>query len=138
MSNTIIPTLSTDGYVYDTKLKLNYLYHYFLVAEHSQSTLYINRAVSLNHLLEKYADDIPELREQVELSLQSLLSKYFDQVETIVEIKTNPTTKREDIYIAIKVTDNNTTATLKESIDIDTNRIIKQGYKETKLWEIQD
>lgn len=124
-----VPTMSTDGALFDNDLKVSRLFTYFLIAEHSQSYFYTNKVKSLKYIASKFNDD-KELVSLIKDALKELYDRYFKDTE--VEVKLERI--REDspaIMLHINVNtytvDKNKKLTLARSIELE-NRILK--YKD--------
>lgn len=132
----VVPSLDTDGFTSDVKVMLRRLYNYFLISEHSQTITYKESPVSLNHLLELYIDDLTILKIKTEDVLQIYLNKYFDTVEVHITIKDSEVTDTPSMDIAIKVSNNNHSTTLLDSVDISKDLAVRNGYVYSKLVRI--
>lgn len=80
-----VPTLSTDGWVFDPLNKANYLMSYFFEADYNQTQFYLNNVSSLTYLLYLYGNDPTEFASQLESTLLEYLGRYLNNV--VVEAK---------------------------------------------------
>lgn len=100
-----VPTLSTDGWVYNTEKKADYLLAHFLVSEHSQDPFF-DRIASFTWLLANHGEDMVTLASQTEQTLIDYLKAYFPRVDCQVrteQIDGNPNTWR--IRMGVTITD---------------------------------
>lgn len=81
----VLPTLTTSGWVRDTAQKADFLFSYFLVSDRSQSILGMDGVQSLPFLLKSGRDE-RQIRDEVERSLLTLFSAYFDAADCSVTI----------------------------------------------------
>ena len=103
---TVVPTLSTDGWLTTVDKKADKLLSYFFLSEHSQSVLYYGSVVSLPYLIATHGSTPDTLRQEIGVNLGSLLSSFFEDVKYNVKIiEGNVQDSTYDIVLSASVVD---------------------------------
>lgn len=101
MATHPVPTLSLRGWAEETAEKADRLLAYFFTSDYRQSKSWFGEIASFQYTLEQHQHDEIRLRQVLELSLGSLLERYFDAVDITVTVKEldkeNPD-KREIVF----------------------------------------
>ena len=79
--STIVPTLSSVGWVTQLAEKADRLFAYYMTSEFSQSTLCYGHVTSLTYHIQQYGNDAILLKKRVEEDLTQYLSRYFDNLD---------------------------------------------------------
>lgn len=92
-----VPTLSAKGLVYGIVEKTDILMAHFFASDANQDFLYKDKIANLAILLQQAGNDIPKLKENLRISLQQYLGRYFEVVVVNVDddIATNPSNRIE-------------------------------------------
>lgn len=123
--DTVIPTLSPDGWVQSASLKLDYLLSHFFLSEYSASYLHYGQIASLPWIIATYSQDATRMSKECESTLESYLSSYYDKVKVRVDIKESDTGKAKMILkIAVKTKDG-IGVTREDLAEIEGSRILK-------------
>jgi hypothetical protein len=122
---TFVPSLDEAGWVNTPLLMGDRLLSYFFIADYSQTELYNGNVSSLPYLITEYQGNLSGLLSGVTATLQTLFSRYFNNV--IIETNNVPNTTNSSligfsIYIAYTGTDG-VTYTLSNIIEV-TNSLI--------------
>jgi hypothetical protein len=82
--STLIPALSGEGWIRDTKAKMRTMFAHALVSDHSQSTIYETNITSLNYTIAQYNDNKESMASAMAASLTEYYSRVFSNVDVIV------------------------------------------------------
>lgn len=88
-----LPSLSPSGWVEDVAVKADKVVSYFLVAEASQSNWFRHEIQSFVEILRANHTEEAKLGEGVRRGLDTLLRRYFDNVDVDVTITENGSDK---------------------------------------------
>lgn len=94
-------TLDSKGVVTDPYQKIQLLLSYIVVNQQSQSTIFNSSIISISDIIRKYGQNKHMLKNTLETSLKTLFSRYFDNVEIVVNIKDATTDNKESYTLAI-------------------------------------
>ena len=78
--NSVVPSLSTQGWLSTIGEKTDRIIGYFFANEYSQSVSYYGHIASLQYLIAMYKSYIIDLKEAIYSTLNKLLSVYFESV----------------------------------------------------------
>lgn len=85
-----VPTMSTQGLVYDSSNKIDKLLAHAFVSDYNQTYLYYGKITSLAAYIAQGGSRSDEVIGKVQQGLASYLSKYYTNVDVTVEQVTNP------------------------------------------------
>ena len=91
-SKAPVPALSDDGWVYSNDKVTDYLLCHFFESEYSQTYIYDKRISSLPYLLFRNNDNPTELCREIQSTLESYFSRYFNDVD----VEVSDTTPNKD------------------------------------------
>lgn len=104
---TPLPTLSTDGWISNTKKKIDRLLTHFWLSEYSATETYKGNIASLPWLVQTYSRNMRELENATQRTLQSYFERYFPVAKvTVVVSETTKGSNKYNINMNIEVTDN--------------------------------
>lgn len=84
---TMVPTLSSIGWIDTIEEKGDHVLSYFITSEYSQSVLYHGKISSLQWLVQRYGKNEVDLEREVTEILDELLTRYFgDDTEISVTV----------------------------------------------------
>lgn len=83
----VIPSLSEQGWITESKKILNNLVSYYILTDAAQSLAYQNNLINLPETYYKYINDPDGMASAVTRDLESLLSRYFQLVDVETETK---------------------------------------------------
>ncbi len=83
----VIPSLSEQGWITESKKILNNLVSYYILTDAAQSLAYQNNLINLPETYYKYINDPDGMASAVTRDLESLLSRYFQMVDVETETK---------------------------------------------------
>lgn len=83
------PTLSTDGWVYGTKARLDVMFSDFLIAAYSQYPI-AKVEQSLPYLIARYQDDFTGLGAATTSVLRAYLETKFNNVQVVCTVRPTP------------------------------------------------
>jgi len=83
----VIPSLSEQGWITESKKILNNLVSYYILTDAAQSLAYQNNLINLPETYYKYINDPDGMASAVARDLESLLSRYFQLVDVETETK---------------------------------------------------
>lgn len=84
---TMVPTLSSIGWVDTIEEKGDHVLSYFITSEYSQSVLYHGKIASLQWLVQRYGKSEVDLEREITDTLDDLMSRYFgDATEVDVTV----------------------------------------------------
>ncbi len=72
-----VPTCSTQGFVTDSKNKINFLLAHFFLSLHSQTALYPNEVTSWSKIIQETSNQPELLVERLQLRLQAYIGRYY-------------------------------------------------------------
>lgn len=81
MNNIPVPTLSTDGWVYDSLHIADHLMSDFFLSEYSQTALYPKEVASLPYIIELNKEYPDKVADAIQERLSTYFSRYFSNVE---------------------------------------------------------
>lgn len=102
MPNTPVPTLSSDGWVRSSVMRLDYLLSHFFLSEYSQSYMNYGNVASLPYILAINKADKDKLTTDVDQVLRAYLSRYFKEVKVKVWLEGDTDVK---LHIALSCLD---------------------------------
>jgi hypothetical protein len=109
MTVTVVPTLSTFGWVTSVPEKIDFLLTHFFVSDKYQSTLYKGNISNAQAIIQQYGNNITGITNALRDTLGSYLSRYFSNVNISVGYTdadpVNSSTKVE-VQIGILFTEN--------------------------------
>ena len=124
--NSIVPSLSTQGWLSTIGEKTDRIIGYFFANEYSQSVSYYGHIASLQYLIAMYKSYIIELKEAIHNTLNKLLSVYFESVQ--VEVKIEPDKDKESnytIFMSARIIDNGQSYQARRLIDVKYSIVLK-------------
>lgn len=83
----VIPSLSENGWITESKKILNNLVSYYILTDAAQSLAYQGNLINLPETYYKYINDPDGMANAVSRDLESLLSRYFQMVDVETEAK---------------------------------------------------
>lgn len=86
-SKNVLPTFTSEGWLKHTPKVFDQMYADFLLSEASQTAYFPMLVASFPDILQRYREDPVRVAENVEISLQRLLTTQFNQVRVDVEAK---------------------------------------------------
>lgn len=104
----VIPTLTEDSWlpVSSKNSSLGVLFSYFLYSDYNQSETFVDRVVSLPHLLMKAGSDVNSFTEILQNTLQEYIGRYFPVVYCEVKDKSpSKISASATVSIFLSVTD---------------------------------
>lgn len=100
------PSLSEDSWVDSPVKQADYLFSTFFVADYSQTYLYKDKVSSLPYILQNNTGDVTRTCTEVQTTLSSYFSRYFNNVVVEVTEVPNPeATSKAQISIYVKFAD---------------------------------
>lgn len=128
----LLPTLSDDGWVSDSRKKADYLLAHFFESDYSQTALYLGNVSSLSWVMQEGNNDMPKTVRLLRDTINDYLSRYFESVETEVSVnEANQPSSYVYLNIYIGFTDSEgkeyTLSRLLETIDGKLNKVIKNN-----------
>lgn len=124
-SNVPLPTLSADGWVYNTQKKADYLLGHFLVSEKSQDPFF-TEVTSFPWLIATYGDSEIDLATNTEEALKNYLSVYYTTAKvscTVETIDGNPNLLRLIIRASIIDADG-TTFDMNNVLKVENSKVV--------------
>lgn len=128
----LLPTLSSDDWVTDTRKKADYILAHFFESDYSQTSLYLGHVSSLAWVIHEGNGDMSKTENLLTSTLKLYLERYFQTV--VVEVKVN--TKNQpssyvylDLYISFNDEDGiqHTLYRMLELLDGKLSRVITQN-----------
>lgn len=115
----VIPSLSEQGWITESKKILNNLVSYYILTDAAQSLAYQNNLINLPETYYKYINDPDGMASAVTRDLESLLSRYFQMVDVETEAKDLGDSRYAILIYASVVDDTNTKIELSRVTQID-------------------
>lgn len=103
----VIPSLTEEGWVTDSRKILDYLLAYYILSDTSQSISYQGNIINLPETYYRNINDPTGMMTGVRDDLDKLLSKYFTSVELTVEVKELTKSKYGILIYAAVIDENN-------------------------------
>jgi len=91
----VIPTLSLDGCIATSDIKIVKIFEHFLASEKDQSNIFNGYIASLKFILDEYSN-ANDIEEGITLTLTGLYNRYFDSVD--VEVNVDDNDDKESTY----------------------------------------
>lgn len=106
MNLTPMPSMSTDGWVYDSVHIVDYMMSHFFLAEFSQTALYPGTISSIQYLIEKNQGSPSRTAQAIKETLTLYFERYFKEVTVQTQHRPDATDDtRASIDIFIEYTD---------------------------------
>ena len=103
---TPVPTLSTQGLIYDSANKFDTLLSHILVADVNQSYLYQGHVRSLAGAIQKGSGDRIALEQSLTMLFQNYFARYYEEVTVETKVTAHEdSTQLLDFEIIINVTE---------------------------------
>lgn len=103
-TSTPVPTMSTQGWVFDPNTRFDYLLSHFFESDYNQTQLYKGGVTSLPRILEKHGNHIAGVCYGLEQELTSYLQRYYTAVEVTVIVDGDTTVNpQSQITLDIRV-----------------------------------
>lgn len=115
----VIPSLSEQGWITESKKILNNLVSYYILTDAAQSLAYQNNLINLPETYYKYINDPDGMASAVTRDLESLLSRYFQMVDVESEAKDLGDSRYAILIYASVVDETNTKIELSRVTQID-------------------
>lgn len=115
----VIPSLSEQGWITESKKILNNLVSYYILTDAAQSLAYQNNLINLPETYYKYINDPDGMASAVTRDLESLLSRYFQMVDVETEAKDLGDSRYAILIYASVVDETNTKIELSRVTQID-------------------
>lgn len=115
----VIPSLSEQGWITESKKILNNLVSYYILTDAAQSLAYQNNLINLPETYYKYINDPDGMASAVTRDLESLLSRYFQMVDVETETKDLGDSRYAILIYASVVDETNTKIELSRVTQID-------------------
>lgn len=103
MQPSVMPSLSSKGWVYSTAEKADYLISHFFVSEYSQSLIYNGNVASFPWIIQKNQSDMLGVVRDLEITLELYFGRYFNNVvvqASYQEVPPNSGVVRIDLYVS--------------------------------------
>ena len=94
----IIPVLGPEGYVTDIKVKLQKLMAHLLLADASQSTIYLGNVISVPAIVKEFQSEPERLTRTLEDKLAQVFTRNFDRCNVRVT-----TTELEKDFLSLQI-----------------------------------
>ena len=126
---TVVPSVSTQGWLTIPGEKADRLLSYFFSSEYSQTKSYYGRISSLPFLIASYQNRLDDLKVAISKDLNALMASFFDKV--LIEVDVVPDDSSETRYtikLSAKIIDDEVSYELARVIRIKDsviNKIIK-------------
>lgn len=127
MQPTVLPSLSTDGWVFSTAEKADYLISHFFVAEYSQTQLYVDNVASFPKIIQNNQGNMNATASELRATLENYFSRYFSKVivETShIEVPEKSGKIQLNLYVSF-VDHENKTFVLSRLVEINDTKIEK-------------
>lgn len=99
---TPIPTLDTQGWVYEASPKIDYALSYFIMTDAKQSNIYEDNISSLQKIVQEYSGDPLQTGEQISRTIQAYLGRYYENVTAEARWElTNPDSSQTTVKITL-------------------------------------
>lgn len=131
---SMIPTLTTDGYVTNKNIIMRKLWEYFVTSEYSQSNTFYAKVSSLKWLIASHKVS-SELSRSVEDSLVALYKRYFDNVECDATIESVNNTGMYKLKIGLRAVDGEKTYHLAQELEYSNGKLDKYETLLDELYE---
>lgn len=94
----IIPVLGPEGYATDIKVKLQKLMAHLLLADASQSTIYLGNVISVPAIVKEFQSEPEKLTRTLEDKLAQVFTRNFDRCNVRVT-----TTELEKDFLSLQI-----------------------------------
>ena len=91
----VIPTLSLDGCIATSDIKIVKIFEHFLASEKDQSNIFNGYIASLKYILDEYSN-VNDIEEGITLTLTGIYTRYFDSVD--IEVNVDDNDDKESTY----------------------------------------
>lgn len=130
MNKIPVPTMSSDGWVFESLHMADYLMSDFFLSEYSQTALYPNTITSLPYIIEANKESPERIAEKIQDGLEVYFSRYFKNVIVQASYRDDPTSGSKaivDVFIEYVDSEGKTHSFAKgaEIIDGKFNRIVE-------------
>ena len=123
---SVVPSVSTQGWLTTTGEKADRLLGYFFSSEHSQTKSYYGSISSLPYLIAEYQSKMSDLKTAISRSLNQMMSAYFEEIDIDVRIRADDDSDTKyTIYLSARIIENEETFELSNVIQIEDSVIAK-------------
>lgn len=123
----MFPSLSPEAWVTSPNSIADIMFAHFVVANYSQTLVYLEQVSSLPWLIQKYQDDITQMASSIQAQLNTYYGRVFQQVSTEVtgeQDANNPNKYLLRIYISF-TGDDGQTYNLANALDVLDSKVTK-------------
>ena len=101
--------MSTDGWVNTSIKTADYMFSHFFLSDYSQTAEFSGDVASFSYIVERYADDLSAMAQQIQSNLAAYFSTQFSNVDiqasTIQNIQTTINVYELTLYLTFTDTD---------------------------------
>lgn len=120
-----IPSLTTKGWIIETKDILEKILSYYILTDNGQSISFANNLINLPSTYYKYINDPEGMKIQVKNDLTTLLSRYFSIIEIETSIRKITESKFGILIYATVIDEENNKVELGKVLDVEENYNLK-------------
>lgn len=105
-----VPTLSTQGFVYDQAGKIDYLLSHFFLSDYNQTYLYPGTVSSLPEIIQKNGGEVNGVIHDLTRKLKDYLGRYYDSIDLDIYSPNNndaDVSTKAELVISLSVVDGN-------------------------------
>jgi len=117
----VIPSLTQEGWVTNSKDKLAFLLSYYILSDAAQSISFQNNIINLPETYYKNINNPDQMSFDVKNDLDKLLSRYFVNVDIVTEIKEIDNKKFAILIYASVIDDDNIKTELTKITEINSS-----------------
>ena len=120
-----IPSLTTKGWIIETKDILEKILSYYILTDNGQSISFANNLINLPYTYFKNINDPEGMKIQIKNDLTTLLSRYFTISDIETKVKKNTESKFDILIYATIIDDKNNKIELGKILNIEENYNLK-------------
>ena len=117
-----IASISEDGWVTDSTKILDYVLSHYILTDNMQSLVFQGKLISLSYTYFQYINDPDNMAIQVTSDLQTLLGRYFQTTDVLVETRELDNKKYAIAVYAAAIDSKGVKVDISKAIQIDTSR----------------
>lgn len=120
-----VPTLSSDGFATDIRVKADALIAYYFASDFSQSNLFRENIVSLAYQVQQFGSSPNELKRVITASMEGYLGRHFDSASVSVQINESDASAQYEIVFDAVVTQDDLKYSVGKLVEIQNNRVVR-------------
>lgn len=117
----VIPSLTEQGWVTDSRKILNKIMSYYILTDNAQSLIFQGELVNLSNTYHTNINNPTGMSYQMKADLDKVLSRYFNSVDVTTEAKQITETRYSILLYVSVMTEDNARIELSKVVELDSD-----------------